>query len=436
MKYFKKIESPIVKKIINNASWLMSEKVIAMFLGLFVTAIIARYFGPEQFGMFNYAFAFVTLFTAISTLGFETLIIKSLIDEEYEEGAILFTSFILRVISGCVLLTLTIVIINYIEPHENLLKLIVFILSFTMLFKAFEIIQYWLHRHQLGRTYSLIKISVYVFTSILKVLIVVLGGTIYHLALTYLIDAIIIGIILSVVYLNTTENKSNLTFKFSFARQLLSRSWYILLSGLMATLYMRIDQVMLGNMLDTTEEVGIYSAAVKIAEMWYFIPLAIITSFKPIIMEYKNTNRSGYYNILVKLYAIMIWIGIFIGCFILIFSKQIITLIYGPEFIRAADILSISVWAGTFAMLGTVRSLWLINENLQKYNLVFMSAGMIVNIALNFLLIPGIGSIGAAIATLVSQFLVGFLSSLFFKETKDSFFMTVKAFNPRKILNK
>ncbi|MDC3423475.1 flippase [Aquibacillus sp. 3ASR75-11] len=406
-----------------------------MFIGLFTTALIARYFGPEQFGLFNYALAFVTLFTAISSLGLETFVVKELVDKEYEEGTIVFSSFILRLISGSILTALTVGVINIIEPNDRILHLIVLILSLSMVFKAFEVIKFWMHRYQLGKTLTIVRIIVYVFFSLLKVFVVLFDGDLFHYALLFLIDAVIFGITLVIVYFNIRNSKSRLSFSFSFARNILSKSWYIILSGLMATLYMRVDQVMLGSMIENTRELGIYSAAVRVAEMWYFIPMAIITSFKPVIMEYKNLNNNKYHETLIKLYSVMLWVGIVVGVVIILFSKIIINILYGADFTKASSILTISVWAGTFGMLGTARSTWLISENLQKYNLAFMSVGMIINIILNLILIPKIGGYGAAIATLIAQIYVALIGALFFKTTRIATKMMLKAINPKRMLN-
>lgn len=73
----------------------------------------------------------------------------------------------------------------------------------------------------------------------------------------------------------------------------MSQSWYLIISGLMITLYMRLDQVMLGYMFPNKGVLGIYSAAVRIAEMWYFVPMAVITSFRPVIMSTRKINEKA-----------------------------------------------------------------------------------------------------------------------------------------------
>ena len=418
----------VAAKIIRNASWLVGDKVFTMVIGVFVMALVARYLGPERYGLYNYALAFVTLFTAFSTLGLETLSVKSIVHQEEEEGTILYTSLVLRVIGGIFLTFLTSVIIRLVAPNEPLVHLLVMIMSFTMIFKSLEVIEYWIQAHQKSKISSLIRMGAYVFSALLKVAFVLLQGSLVHLALIYMSDALIVGIALVIAYFKNRASRTKWKFKFQYAKKILSQSWHLILSGLMITIYMQIDKVMLGSMLSNKEELGIFSAATQIAGMWYFVPMAIITSFKPVIMSKKIINEKDYLKSVQLLYTIVAWIGIGFGIFILLFSNIIIGILYGPDYLEATNILSVSIWAGTFAMLGTAASTWLVCEGLQKYSTVFVFGGAIANVGLNLILIPILGGYGAAIATLAAQFISNFIIPLFIKKVRYSSIMMLKAF--------
>ncbi len=406
----------------------MGDKVLFMAVGVFITAIVARYFGPENFGQFNYALAFVALFTALSTLGLETLTVKSIVDQPDDEGIILCTSLFLRIFGGIFLTVLAITIIKIIEPGDQNLYILVLIMSWTMILKSFEVIEYWIQAYQRAKISSLIRMAVYVIISALKIIMVISKGTLITFAFIYLLDAVIIGMGLMIAYFKIREKITPWKISFIYAKNILSRSWFLIISGLMVTLYMRIDQVMLGTMMPNMVELGVYSAAVRIAEMWYFIPLAIITSLKPVIMNNKLEDENSYLKSVQILYTIIAWTGIGFGIIILLFSKQIVSILYGANFMKAANILMISIWAGTFAVLGSARESWLICEGLQKYSVAYIGTGAIANITLNYLLIPILGGYGAALATLVSQVIVAIVAPSFFKETRVSSIMILKAF--------
>lgn len=429
-------KSDVVKNVIKNAGWLVGDKLFAMLIGVFVTAIIARYFGPENFGQYNYALSFVALFTAFSTLGLETLTVKSILDKDFDEGTILCTSLVLRVIGGVFLTSVAFVSIRIIEPSDQNLHILVLIMSLAMVIKALEVIEYWIQAYQKSKISSIIRMGAYVISAGLKLVLVIFKGNLVHYAIIYMFDALIIGIGLMIAYSRNKEVDYKWRFDLKYAKKILSKSWHLILSGLMVTLYMKIDQVMLGAIMPTKSEVGVYSAAVQVASMWYFVPMAIIVSFKPVIMMKKKTNQESYINSVQILYTIVTWISIAFGIFILFFSSFIIGVLYGSDFSKATNILSMSIWAGTFAMIGTASSTWLVCEGLQKYNTVFVFSGAVSNIALNILLIPTLGGYGAAIATLVSQFIANVVTPAFFKEVRVNSVMIFRAFTLYSFRNK
>lgn len=158
----------MTKKTLFNSGWLITDKLITMIIGIFITAIIARYLGPENYGEFNYALAFVSLFTAISTLGLEVLTVKSIVNKEENEGTILFTSLLLRILGGIILIVFSTIAIKIIEPTDFNLHILVLIMSFSMLIKSFEVIEYWIQAYQLARVSSIIRILTTIVTALLK----------------------------------------------------------------------------------------------------------------------------------------------------------------------------------------------------------------------------------------------------------------------------
>lgn len=422
------LKNETAKKVLGNSGWRVGNRALTMVVGMFVVAIVARYFGAEKFGQFNYALSFVALFSALADLGFANLAVKSLIDKEYDEGTVLCTTFYLRIAVGFILVLMAYVAIRIVEPGENITHILVLIMSLTTVLRSLEVIEYWVQAHHKAKITSIIRFVVYLIIAGLKLLLVYLNGNLIHYALIFMLDIAIIGTALFIAYFKVREEKSKWRFNINFAKDILSKSWYLMLSSVMIILYARIDQVMLGAMMPSKTEVGIYSAAVQIAQMWYFVPIAVISSFKPIIMEKKNIDQKSYLKSMRLLYTILAWIGIGFGVVILVFSNFIVDLIYGQEFIKAASILTISIWAGTFSVMGSARSLWLVSENLQRYTLIFVISGAVINVVLNAVLIPIVQGYGAAIATLVTQIMVIIVVPLFFKKTRISSVMMLEAF--------
>ena len=414
------------KKIFGNSLWQITEKILTMLISVIVTSLVARYLGTERYGFVNYIISVVLLFTTFSTLGMEKITINDIVDNKFSKENILGTSFVIRIIGGFVLIIASQITIYILTNGDKLSQILGIIMGACMLFKAFEVIEYYLQAQMNFKTVSIIRFIATIITSMSKLVVVFCDLGIVGFISTYLIDAIVVGILLYIYY--KKKNQSKLSFDVKYARTLLSKCWYIAISGLMITIYMRIDQVMLGSMLSSKTENGIYSAAIRIAEMWYFVPMAIIASFQPIIMKKRNEGLvKEYKEYTQKLYDIVSIIGIMCGLIISLFGWIVVNILYGKEYSGASSILSISVWAGLFATLGSARSVWLVAENKQKYTLIYTTVGCIINIILNAILIPIIGAKGAAIATLVAQLAANVFALMPFRETRESSIMIIKS---------
>lgn len=414
------------KKIFGNSMWQIGEKIATMVISVVVSALIARYLGVEQFGLANYVISVVALFTTFSTLGMEKITIKDIVDNKDDKSSVLGTSFIIRIIGGIILIIISQITLYILNGANKLYQILGAIMGSCMIVKAFEVIEYYLQAQMKLKVVSIIRFITAIVVAIARIIVIVFNLGVIGFVVSYLIDAIVAGVLFYIYY--KSRNKGKWKYDKKYAKSLLSRCWYIAISGLMTTIYMRIDQVMLGSMLTGTTENGIYSAAARIAEMWYFVPMAIIASFQPVIMECKKNNKEEEYNKNIqRLYDIVSIIGVTFGVLVSLFGWIAVYILYGIEYSKASQVLTISVWAGLFATLGSARSIWLISENLQKYTLVYTTTGAVVNLILNTLLIPKIGAFGAATATLVAQFVANVFALMPFKDTKKSSLMILKS---------
>jgi len=243
-----------------------------------------------------------------------------------------------------------------------------------------------------------------------------------------LAEAIVSALALAALFEIVGFGITKLSASFSRAKELLADSWSLILSAFAISIYMKIDQIMLGQMIGN-ESVGIYSAAVRISEVWYFIPLAIIGSVFPSIMKAKMECERKYKMRMQQLFDAMVWLSLLV-CFPLAFSSEyIVVLLFGELYQEAGLVLAIHVWASLFVFLGVATSRWLIAENRQILNLQRTTIGAIANIILNYVLIPRYGAVGASIATVVSYGMVSIMSDLLSKDTRPVFYMKIKAFN-------
>ena len=425
-KILKKLNFGNVKK---NVSWILFQNVYSMLLSLIFTGIIARYYGTEGYGIINFCSSFVALFSFIAIFGTNHIIVNDLVEKKNDVGKVLGSNLFIRIILAVLALIIsqTIALLMY----DKVTNIVILLFSINTIISASDVIAYYAQAKIENKYISIAKvISVTVF-SVLKLLAVIFKVNITMYVITYIIENIVYTILLIVSY---KKIKKEEVIKWSIDKEyifkLLQRGKYFALSALMVTIYMRIDQVMIGTFFSNKSMVGIYSAAVRISEIWTFVPISVITSFKPIVISSKDVDEKGYINNLQKLYNIVSLICLVFVIGIIVFGKLGIYILYGKDFMDAylpLLILVISVWIGS---LGNVHYIWITCEKKEKYSLVYSAVGCVTNIILNLLLIPKYGLIGAAIATLVSQISSNILSFLLIKDARIISYMLLKSLNP------
>jgi len=397
------------KKYLANTSWLFFERIIRILISFVVTIFVVRYLGPKEFGLYSYVLSFFALFASFSSLGLEAITTRETIKYPDQIDEINGTVFFLRLAGGIVAIIM-IGITLLLTGEETNTAILILILSGSFLFLSFTPIEYYFRGIVKGK-YNVYALSVSVIISSgLKIIFILQKAPLVYFVVAVLIEYVALAVGLIVVY---QYNKlSILKWKYSkkFASSLLKDSWPLALSGIVVMVYMRIDQIMIKNMM-SEEAVGYYSAAVRICEAWYFIPVTLCNAIYPAIVNAKNVSTEFYYNRMQKLYDLLTWLAIGIAVPVSIFSAQIIQLLFGSEFSSAAPVLTIYIWAGVAVFLSVASSQYLINENLTKLSFYRTLIGMILNVILNLALIPIYGIAGSAIATLISYTLVIFALS-------------------------
>lgn len=408
MKYFK------------NTSWLFGEKILRIFVGLFVGVWVARYLGPEQFGLFSYAQSFVGLFAAIATLGLDEIVVRELVKDETKRDELIGTAFLLKLIGAIVVLLILAIVISF-TLNGYATNIIIFVVASATIFQAFNVVDFYFQAKVMSKYVVYANMISLFLSSIIKIVLILNEAPLVAFAWTVLFDSFILACGFIYFYVKYSKfNIQNLTFNKAIAIILLKDSWPLILSSIVISVYMKIDQVMIMEMLDA-EAVGQYAAAVRISEAWYFIPIVIASSLFPAIINAKQQSEELYYTRLQKLYDLMVGSAIMIALPMTFLSDWAIHLFYGEEYNQAGDVLMIHIWAGVFVFLGVASGKWLLSENLQIFSTVNTTIGAIVNIVLNYILIQKIGIVGAAWATLISYFVAAYLCLLFSQKTRINF---------------
>ncbi|MDH6018076.1 flippase [Vibrio splendidus] len=418
-KYRELLSNEGVSKYGKNTLWLMSEKVLRMTLGLFIGVWVARYLGPEEFGVLSYAISYVALFSAFASLGMDGIVVRELVKDSSKEQVILGTAFLMKLL-GSILMMILVSLTLIIYPNDN--NTIVLIIASTAIFQSFNVIDFYFQAKVQGKYIAISNIISLLCASFAKLLMIINHASLEYFAYVILLEITVLSI--SYIYFSFKRNVSILQWKANYivAVNLIKDSWPLIFSSLLVTLYMKVDQVMLNNMLGP-ESVGYYTAATRLSEVWYFIPVVICNSLFPAILNAKKISHELFLERLQKLYDFMLWLALFIAFFVTLITEPLVDFLYGSAYSSSSLILLVHVWSSVFVFIGVASSKWFIAEGLQKQALYRTIAGLLVNVILNYLLIEKYGAIGAAFATLVSQMMASYLFNLFNVKTRNVFFM-------------
>ena len=402
-----------------------------MLISLVVTLLTARYLGPSNYGLINYATSFVAFFTSFCTLGINSLLVRELVERPEDEGEVLGTSLVLQGISS-VLSALTILaVVSIIDRDEPCTILVVAVCSLGMVFKIFGTLNYWFQRHLKSRFTAVATLVAYIATAGYRVALIISGQSVTLFALATSVDYLVLALMLFAFYRECGGQR--LGFSWSYAKELLSRSKHFILSGLMVAIYGQTDKLMLKHMLDVAET-GFYSTATAINCMWCFVLAAIIDSLYPSVIEaHKSGDKELFNRKNCQLYAIVFYISMAVAVLFNVFAELVIYILYGREYLPAAVPLRIVSWYTAFSYLGVAREAWIVCKNKQKHLVKIYVTAAVGNVVLNYLLIPIWGAGGAAMASLLAQILTGFVLPFFIKDLRENAILMLDGIMLRKL---
>ncbi|MDD5109207.1 MAG: flippase [Candidatus Omnitrophica bacterium] len=427
-------QSPDSQKIVKNTGWLLSENALRIGLGIFIGSWIARYLGPEQFGMLSFAVAFATLFSTFATFGLDPIIVRNITVKPLDKNKILGTAFLLKLFGGFFALCLTIVFIFWFKPNDQLSRWLVGITAAAMVFQAFDVINLYFQAEIQSKYSVWARGFALIVISLVRVFLIMRCAPLIAFAWASLIEIILGSIVIVIMYQWKRLSLISWLFRIEILRNLINDGWYLFIVSIFTLILTRIDQIMIGQILDN-KAVGIYAATVRVSEMFYFFPLAIKSSIFPYIIKYKQVDEESYLRKIQKYYNRAALSGVTIVIFNIILSRAIINFLYGKQYLGAATVLSIHIWCALFVCLGSASDIWLMAENLQRYILYRAIFAGTSNILLNLVLIPLYGVKGAALSAAIS-YGMSVVCLAFFKKTRQQVRMQLSLFNLLKYVRK
>ncbi|MBR4626747.1 MAG: flippase [Ruminococcus sp.] len=419
-------------KIIKNASWIVIGKVFQSLLGLIVNMLTARYLGPSNYGIINYAASLVAFVAPIMNLGFSNVLVQEIILDKKKEGVVLGSSILLSLLSAVACIIGVIITAYFLNSGEKETIIVCSLYSILLIFQAADLIQYWFQANYLSKYSSIVSLIAYAFVAVYKVILLLSKRNIYWFAISNTLDYMLISVFLIILYYKL--GGCNLSFSWETAKSLFSKSKHYIVSSLMVTIFAQTDKIMLKLMISDAAT-GHYAAAVSCASVTSFVFSAIIDSFRPAIFESKKESEEKFNRNMSRLYCVIFYLSLFQCIGITILAEIIIRILYGNAYIQSVNALRVIVWYTTYAYFGSVRNIWILAENKQKYLWIINLSGAILNILLNLSLIPICGIVGAAIASLITQFFTNVIVNYLIKPIRYNNVLMLNGLKPRLVLD-
>ena len=419
-------------KVVKNAKWIIVCKVIQSLLQLVIGMLCARYLGPANYGIINYASSIVAFVLPIMQLGLQATLVQEFTENPHKEGKIMGTSLVMDLVSSLFCMGLVAAFVSVANHGEWETIIVCMLFSISLIFRAFELLQCWFQYKLQSKFPSIVMLCAYVVVSLYRVFLLVTSKNILWFAVVNSVDYGIIGISLLIIYSKLSSQK--LEFSLSLVKTLFNRSKYYILASMMVTLFQNTDHIML-KLISGDAENGFYTAAITSAAVAQFVYVAIVDSMRPVILACKKDGKPEYEKNLSRLYCVITYLGLAQAVGFTIFATIIIKILFGEEYLPAVPVLQVLVWYIAFSYMGSVRNVWILAEGKQSMLWKINLAGALMNVAINACLIPVLGAIGAATASLFTQIFTNFILGFIVKPLRENNRILLKGLNPKLLLD-
>jgi len=394
---------------------------------LLVGIWLARYLGPEQFGVLAYAISLVSLFAIVGHAGLSGLVVRELVKYPEVKDETMGSSFFLKGGGYLIAIFLLLIFTFFTESESSDEFWVLTILTFSLFFLPFNVINLWFESRLEAKYTAISNALALLISSVLKIGFIVCSSKLIFFALANFIQAGMVAFLLVFFYREKSKQSiKKWRFSSSRAKELMSQGWMVFLGSIFAIIYLKIDQVML-KWLVGSEAVGVYSVAVTLSEAWYFFPVAIVASFFPKLIKLKEHDSGLYQRRFQQMYDLLFMLALAVAILVILVAEPVIDLMFGGAYQAAAPILIIHVWAALFVFMRALFSKWVLIENLLEFSLITQGLGALSNVVLNYWFIPLYGGVGAAYATLISYAMASYLTLFLHPKTRPVFWMMTRS---------
>lgn len=415
-------------RVIKNASWMIGCKIAQSVISLIIGMLTARYLGPSNYGLISYAASIAVFLLPLMQLGLSKTLVQEFIKRPDREGEVLGTALVFNVMSAVACMGGMYAFLSVANAGESTTILVGVLYSFSLLFQATEIVQYWFQAKLLSKYPSIASVISYTIVALYKVYLLVSGKSVIWFSVSSTLDYLLISVILLIVYKRMGNQK--LKFSWRLGMEMLHSSKYYIVASMMVSVFQQTDRIMLKLMMNEAET-GYYSSAITCVSVTAFVFAAIVDSMRPPILEAKHDGSDAYEPRIIQLYSVITYASLIQSVFMVLLARPIVLILYGEQYLPSVTSLRVAVWYVTFSNYGSVRNIWMLAENKQKYLWIINLSGALANVALNAALIPLFGAVGAAAASLVTQFFTNVVIGFILRPIRYNNRLMIRGLDPK-----
>lgn len=398
-------------KIITNVFWAVTGKVVTMLSTLVVGIFVARYLGPEQYGLMNYVVSIVTLFTVFATFGTTEIIIRELAKKELPKEIILGSAFAIR-IGLAVVCFFAIGIYLFFAKETTETAAMILIYASSIFFACFDVIRFYFT--SIVENEYVVKSEVFraLVGALVKVILLFFHAPLVAFVAALAFDFLLLATGYVFAYKEKVGSIRNWGVDKAFIKVLLSTSFPLLISSAAMIVYQRIDQVMIAKMLDN-ESVGYFSTAASFIGVVTFIPAIMVQTTSPLLVGFWKNDKERYKKESQRIMNLTTWVTMLICIILSLLSDPIIRYTYGSAYLAAVPVLRILVFKAVGVALITMGGQLIVIENIHKWAFVRNILSCVVCVICNYYFIPLWGVIGSAWATIITVVFTGCFANVF-----------------------
>ncbi len=414
--------------LVGNSGWSLAVQIVRAGSLAVVLILLARYLGPTAFGVFAVAFSIVKIFSVVAGFGLERVSVKRIVQGE---GPPHVTRIIwIRVMGGTMAYVLAVATAAALDRSmPGLVKLVVIMGPALILHAASTYEFVFQAKSRMGLTF-LATAPPLLLSSGLKIFAMTQDASLVTFAQLEVLEAALVAAGLLGTYIITRPlDRSGGTAALAVRTAswpLLREAFPLLLSSLAVTAYLRADILMLGIM-SAPAEVGIYTAAAQLSEVWSLLPMALMPAILPYFLALRDSDQESFGSKLNLMYSCAASTAIAIALVITLLAPWLLPLLFGEKYDASVSVLQIHIWSAVFIYLGVAQSVWDVSENRLWLSFTRTALGAVLNIALNLALIPIHGPHGAAVATVISYSASAVWFNILSRHTRGVFVLQVQA---------